>query len=67
MSTPTKPAAPPATTPKTRKERQKYAKAFGLGNGFAKALKEGVNASIASRKLQQRREPGWWPKLPARA
>lgn len=39
----------------------------GLEKGFAKALKKGVNDSIKSRHLQQRREPSWWPRLPDRA
>ena len=48
-------------------KKKKSACTHGLGNGFAKALKAGVNASIERRKLGQRREPSWWPRLPARA
>lgn len=41
--------------------------AYGLGHGFAKALKKGVNQSIKARHLEQGREPAWWARLPARA
>lgn len=47
--------------------RRKPEHAFGLGHGFAKALKKGVQKSIEKRNLQQRKAPSWWPNLEGRA
>lgn len=46
--------------------RRKPEHTSGLGHGFAKALKDGVNKSIKKRGLAQGRAPYWWPALEAK-